>query len=93
VEVEVRHVRLVAALFLAALGARLLSLAHRMLPRPTVERFEVDGAALVPARGWVTLVDPSPEEVARSVAILEFGKLQIEMARRFQRAAPERARA
>jgi hypothetical protein len=57
------------------------------------ERFIVDGVALVPARGWVTLVDPSPEEVARHVAVLEFGKVQIEMARRFGRAAPERARA
>lgn len=59
----------------------------------TAQRFVVDGLALLPVREWVTLVDPSPEEIARHVAVLEFGKFQIEMARRFERAAPEGARA
>jgi hypothetical protein len=88
----VKHLRLVAALALADLGASLLALAHRLMPRPAVRKFEADGIRLTEIE---TLHDAqlTREEVARHVAVLEFGKVQIEMARRFQRAAPERARA
>jgi hypothetical protein len=88
----VKHLRLVAALALADLGASLLALAHRLMPRPAVRKFEADGIRLTEIE---TLHDAhlTQEEAARHVEILRFGLVESAMARRFQRAAPERARA
>jgi hypothetical protein len=87
-----RHLRLLAALACASLGARLLALAHALMPRPEVKRYVVDGVRLTEIE---TLHDAhlTQEEAARHVEILRFGLVESAMARRFQRAAPERARA